>query len=92
MLVGARQKRLLSLNSNLNAAIDRNMTSKAHWIDERVASLDAIGPMAVLQRGYSLTQDEDGSIVRSIADVKAGQNIQTVVSDGTIDSTVKCSS
>ena len=92
MLLRARQKRVMTATSILKASIDRNMASKVHWIDERAASLDAIGPLAVLQRGYSLTQDEDGSIVRSIADVKAGQHIQTVVSDGTIDSTVKCSS
>lgn len=92
VLVRARQKRVLTATSNLKSSIDRNMASKSHWIDERAASLDAIGPMAVLHRGYSLTQDEDGSIVRSITNVKTGQHIQTVVSDGTIDSTVKCSS
>jgi exodeoxyribonuclease VII large subunit len=91
-LVRTRQKRLLTLHSNLKASMERKMTQRVSWIDEKAASLEAIGPMAVLQRGYSLTQDEMGSIVRSIADVKAGQQIQTVVSDGTIDSTVQCSS
>ena len=68
------------------------MTQNARRVDENAARLESIGPTAVLQRGYSLTKDEGGAIVRSIADVKAGQNIKTVVSDGMIDSTVKCSS
>ena len=90
-LVARRQKRFLTLTSNLHSCIERNMTQRVHRIEASATSLEAIGPIAVLQRGFSLTQDEDGSIVRSITDVKEGQNIQTVVSDGTIDSTVKCS-
>ena len=90
-LVGARQRRVLTMASNLKSAIARNMTQWAHRVEASATSLDATGPMAVLQRGFSLTQDDDGSIVRSIKDVKEGQNIRTVLSDGTIDSTVKCS-
>lgn len=90
-LVAKRQKRFLTLSSDLQATIERSMTYRAHRIEASASSLEAIGPMAVLQRGFSLTQDEEGLIVRSITDVEAGQNIQTVLSDGTIDSTVKCS-
>ena len=90
-LVSGRQKRFLTLTSNLQSSIERNMTRRSHRIEASATSLEAIGPMAVLQRGFSLTHDEDGSIVRSITDVEEGQTIQTVVSDGTIDSTVQCS-
>lgn len=51
--------------------------------------LKALSPLAVLQRGYSVTRDEQGRIVRRAADVKAGQRVMTRVARGHIESEVK---
>jgi exodeoxyribonuclease VII large subunit len=42
-----------------------------------------------LERGYSLTLTADGALVRSVADVKAGESITTRVADGAIRSGVE---
>ena len=50
--------------------------------------LRSLSPLAVLERGYALVQDTDGAVVRSAAQLSAGQVVQTRMGDGTFTSTV----
>jgi len=50
--------------------------------------LDLLNPLAVLDRGYSLTRLTDGTLVRSIDDVAPSTQIQTQTRDGLLTSTV----
>jgi len=52
------------------------------------AHLRAVSPQAVLDRGFSITYDENGHAVRSVAQVKTGDKLTTRVADGEIKSTV----
>ena len=52
-------------------------------------TLEAIGPLAVLQRGYSITLDSAGHPLRSIDEVAVGDHIQTLLARGKIESTVQ---
>ena len=55
-------------------------------IATRVRTLD---PTLILQRGWSLTRRENGTLVRSVQDVSPGDGIVTHLSDGTLDSTIR---
>ena len=56
---------------------------------ERAAKiLGVLGPDATLRRGYSMTMDAKGDLVRSIAQVKCADRMRTHVSDGEIESKV----
>src|SRR5437667_4781909 len=50
--------------------------------------LRVLGPDATLRRGYSITTDKNGKIVRSIVRVKHGIRLHTRVTDGDIESEV----
>ena len=50
--------------------------------------LDALSPLKVLARGYSITAASDGQLVRSISGVTLGQQLSTAVCDGQIISKV----
>ena len=50
--------------------------------------LAVVGPDATLRRGYSLTLDATGNLVRSVTQVKRGDRIHTRVTDGAIKSNV----
>lgn len=52
------------------------------------AALDAMSPLKVLARGYSLTQDEQGRILTSVEQASAGQSVRVRLSDGSLDCTV----
>jgi len=47
-----------------------------------------LGPDATLRRGYSVTTDASGNLVRSVTQVKRGDKIRTRVTDGTLESSV----
>lgn len=47
-----------------------------------------LSPLKILERGYSLTRNADGVLVRSVADVKPGVSVVTQVADGFIRSKV----
>jgi len=62
-------------------------TMRKHF--ERAEKILAVlGPDATLRRGYSLTLDTTGNLVRSVAQVKRGDRIHTRVTDGAIKSNV----
>lgn len=91
-LVQQRQKRMLTLHANLTASVKQSMSDRLSRIGTLESHLDATDPLEVLQRGFTLTQDSSGKLVRSSKTVKKGQQIQTVLTDGTIDSKVECTS
>jgi exodeoxyribonuclease VII large subunit len=62
-------------------------THKSSWTTLR-GRLQALSPLAVLQRGYALVQDENGAVVRSISQVATGQTVQTRLDDGSFSSNV----
>ena len=50
--------------------------------------LKAIEPENIVQRGFALLRDENGTIVSTVKKIKAGTVIHTTVRDGKITSTV----
>jgi exodeoxyribonuclease VII large subunit len=54
-------------------------------LEKRVGLLD---PVNVLARGWSITRTTDGRVVRSVDDVKVGDEIVTTLRDGSTSATV----
>ena len=48
----------------------------------------ALSPLAVLQRGYALVQDENGAVIRSIGRLTMNQQVVTRLGDGSFSSQV----
>jgi exodeoxyribonuclease VII large subunit len=61
--------------------------SRAGWnaLDGR---LHALSPIAVLDRGYSLTFTPDGQLVHESSAVTTGETLKTRLARGTVTSTV----
>ena len=53
------------------------------------ATLDALSPLNILERGYALVFDAQGNLVKDAHQVKPGNEIRARVSRGTIAATVK---
>ena len=53
------------------------------------SKLRALSPLAVLERGYALVQDEDGRVVRSVAQLSPKMRVRTRVADGEFSGTVE---
>jgi len=50
--------------------------------------LRVLGPEATLRRGYSITTNERGKLIRTVKSVEPRMIIHTRLSDGEFDSTV----
>lgn len=66
------------------AAADRSNSAKRRDFVRLAASLDAMSPLKVLGRGYSIAADIRGELVRSIDDVKPDDKLRLCVNDGII--------
>ncbi len=53
------------------------------------ARLDAVSPLKVLARGYSVTLNEKGEVLKSVADAHWGEEIHTKLNDGEIFSIIQ---
>jgi exodeoxyribonuclease VII large subunit len=51
-------------------------------LDRSAGIVRALDPVRVLERGYSITRDDTGTIVRRIDDVVVGARVQVQVADG----------
>lgn len=60
---------------------------KQHYVS-LTAKLDAMSPLKVLSRGYAMAQNDNGSVVKSIQQVKPGDKISVTVSDGSFEASV----
>ena len=69
-------------------AMDRGLKLKSESLNMQMAKLDALSPLAVLTRGYSITQAEDGSILRDAAQAKAGDKLKIRLERGKLNAEV----
>ncbi len=72
--------------------LDRTLERTIDVAKARLGALDArlnsLSPLAVLDRGYALVLDPQGTLVRSARQVAAGDNLTTRLSDGSFASRV----
>ena len=53
------------------------------------ASVRLLDPVTTMARGWSITRDSSGNVVRSISEIKKGDTVVTALADGSITSTVE---
>lgn len=84
-----QRRQSLELQRNrLIAAQNQNITrAKQRYIAE-ISKLEAMSPLKVLTRGYSMAQTERGEVVRSVSQVALGERIRIRLSDGSLSATV----
>ena len=80
---------LFALTSRMKVSSNQSLSIQTTRLAQFEASLAAIHPQRVLERGYSMTQTTDGSVVSSIAGIEVGQNITLNFADGSADAEVK---
>lgn len=80
----------LSLNSAKNELIksfNQLLLSKKHIFGENLAKLNALNPLAVLSRGYTVVNGSDGKTLKSVDDIVINENVTVNFCDGSIVAT-----
>ena len=81
-----QEKRLLLdyHQQRLAHGMERQVQQARQNIGRLAASLDALSPFQVLNRGYSIAQGQDGTVVSAVDQVTPGDALSIRVSDGTV--------
>lgn len=66
----------------LARGLETSLAKQKKQLGALAASLDALSPLKVLGRGYSITQGADGSVKRSVLQVEEDEAIQIRLCDG----------
>ena len=83
-----RAQQVLLLKNRLISAQNQSIAVRKQKYIAAAAKLDAMSPLKVLIRGYSMTQREDGTVVRSVSQVEPGERVRISLEDGTLRATV----
>ena len=88
----ARRDRVRGLERRLSALPAQQLENARQRFRHVDGILRVLGPDATLRRGYSITTDKAGRLIRTVAQAKPKSRIRTRVSDGTFESEVTSSS
>ncbi|HEU4710740.1 MAG TPA: exodeoxyribonuclease VII large subunit [Pyrinomonadaceae bacterium] len=86
-LANAR-RRYETASSACDAAMDWKIQQGRERLGLAAASLDALSPLGVLQRGYAIAQDESGKLVRDAASVNVGDAVTVRLARGRLNTRV----
>jgi len=87
MLARAREGLAVG-TTRLERSLERTLRRWAAQVESLDARLRSLSPLAVLERGYALVLDADGTLIRSVSQVVDGERIRTRLHDGEFGSTV----
>ena len=82
-----RRNRFGELQRRLRELPAHNLELARHRFDRIAGILRVLGPDATLRRGYSITRNERGELIRTVDAVHVKMRIRTRVSDGEFEST-----
>jgi exodeoxyribonuclease VII large subunit len=80
---------LVQLAARLASATARRIDYFDAQVERFKASLISLNPTAVLERGYSLTRNAQGEVVRDAARVVEGERLTTTLAKGWVESEVR---
>ena len=83
-----KQRQLALLTNRLSAAENQIIARNNQRYIALTAKLDAMSPLKVLTRGYSMVQSDRGEVVRSVSQVELGERVSISLSDGKLFATV----
>lgn len=86
-------QRLKSKYLTLNNRLNTNIKTRLHKRHEKLAhlsqTLNIVSPLATLQRGYTLSTDQQGELITSTQHLKVGQIFNTHLATGSISSRIQ---
>ena len=82
--LAAIRQQLQAQVANLAAATHTRLLESRGTLDRRTASLEALSPVAILNRGYALVFDANGRLVKDAARLNAGDDLSARLARGRV--------
>ena len=80
---------LEQLQSRMRSAQNQLNGKQKQFFLSLTAKLDALSPLKVLSRGYSIVESANGAVVRSVKQIAENEMISVTLSDGNLTAEVK---
>lgn len=77
------------LSTRLQAAEQKTLHESKQRFVRLTAALDAMSPLKVLSRGYSMVTNEAGAVISRAADVRENETIRVSFSSGSLTARVE---
>lgn len=77
------------LRHRLQRAMKERLASQRNRLQQLSRTLDTVSPLQTLSRGYSITTDEQGTLLRDTGNLRPGDQITTRLASGQVSSTVE---
>lgn len=87
--LGQAKMRFNTAHSDCNAAFLSRLETARKRLGLVAASLDALSPLAVLQRGYAIAEAADGRLLRDASSVATGDQVHVRLGKGRITARVE---
>lgn len=88
-LFAVKEQELDDLTLRLEDAVREKIKTFKTRLELSAQKLAALGPQAVLKRGYSITRKADGTVISRVGDTAPGETVYVQVQDGMIYTQVK---
>ena len=82
-------ERVNRTGDRLSRCMDHRLERSRALLTAHSARLDALSPLRVLARGYAVARDENGRVLKRVAQLPAGKEFRLRVSDGEVDASVQ---
>lgn len=86
----AKQRRdvLLQMESRLRSACYLRVSKEKHRFVSLAAKMDAMSPLKVLSRGYTVVRSADNKWIRSVDQLAIGESVDVLFSDGALSAKI----
>jgi len=85
-MIETRQYRLDVYEERLDRMMDHRFRSSADRLSKAAVSLEALSPLSILSRGYTLTETLEGHLLLGASNVQVGETFRTRFADGVVES------
>ena len=84
-----QQQRLIELEEELRTLMRDRVKEARHRLAIQIEKLNGLSPVRKLNQGFAYVEEADGGVVKSIRQVKKGDELTVYVTDGLIRTSVK---
>ena len=84
-----QQQRLIELEEELRTLMRDRVKEARHRLAIQIEKLNGLSPVRKLNQGFAYVEEADGGVVKSIRQVKMGDELTVYVTDGFIRTSVK---
>ena len=87
-LIRQSETDIAQLSKRLDQLADSHIKNSRSQLSSAMRTLDALSPLKIMDRGYTIPY-KDGTVVKSVAQIREGDEMSITMKDGTVKTTVK---